>query len=95
MPLPSGSRVGTLPFETSPATPLRVLPTIPVRTFRLKVTKCLRPPQQKSDLLVAKLWLKMRDGTFVVVDREQDEQDLGWWGLENGSDVYVYFDMKG
>jgi len=94
MPISSGSRVGTLSFETSSATPLRVLPTMPVRTFRLKIIKCLKKPQQKSDLLVPKLWLKMRDGAFVTMDHELDEQDLGWWGLENGSDVYVYFDAK-
>jgi tubulin-specific chaperone E len=65
-----------------------------VRTFRLKVFKCLRTPQQKLDLVVVELWLKMRDGTLAVMDREQDEQDLGWWGLENDSDVYVHFDTK-
>jgi hypothetical protein len=31
---------------------------------------------------------------LAVIDREQDEYDLSWWGLENGSDVYVYFDIR-
>jgi tubulin-specific chaperone E len=65
-----------------------------VRTFRLKVFKCLKAPQEKMAQVAVELWLKMRDNTFAVMDRNQDEHDLGWWGLENGSDVYVYFDTK-
>jgi hypothetical protein len=67
---------------------------MPVRTFRFKVFKCLKTPQQKLAQVTVKLWLKMQDGTLAVIDREQDEYDLSWWGLENGSDVYVYFDIR-
>lgn len=65
-----------------------------VRTFRLKVFKCLKTPQEKMAQVVVELWLKMRDNTFAVMDRDQDEHDLGWWGLENDSNVYVYFETK-
>lgn len=65
-----------------------------VRTFRLKVLKCLKTPQQKPGEIIVHLWLKMRDGTSAIMAPEHDKHDLCWWGLENGSDVYVHFKMK-
>jgi len=62
-----------------------------VRTFRLK---CLKTLQQKPGGTVVQLWLKMWDGTFAIMDPEHDRQDMAWWGLENGSDVYVHFKME-
>lgn len=73
---------------------LQVLPAMPVRAFRFKVFKCLKTPQQKSTQVSVELWLKMRDDTLTVIHPQHDEYDLGWWGLENGSDVYVYFDTR-
>lgn len=65
-----------------------------LRTFRLKVLKCLKTPKQKVNEVSVELWLKMRDETFNEMGRDHDDQELGWWGLEEGSDVYVYFDPK-
>lgn len=65
-----------------------------LRTFRLKVFKSLKTLKQKVDQVSVEVWLKMRDETFTEMSRDHDEQELAWWGLENGSDVYVYFDPK-
>jgi hypothetical protein len=65
-----------------------------IQTFRTKVFRHLKAPHQKLSKVSVELWLKMRDGTFALLDREQDERNLNWWGLENGSEVYVYFDTK-
>jgi hypothetical protein len=65
---------------------------MPIRIFRLKVFKFLKTPQEKLAQVSVELWLKMQDGTLAVMGRERDDHDISWWGLENGSDVYVYFD---
>ena len=36
----------------------------------------------------------MRDGTFAVMDCDHDEYDLDWWGIDNSSVIYVYFEAN-
>jgi len=91
---PEKSNAGSLSSEISTTITLQVLPAMLVRTFRSKVCKCLKTPQQKLAQVVVELWLKMQDDTLAVIDRKQDGYDLSWWGLENGSDVYVYLDTR-
>lgn len=73
---------------------LKILPTMSLRTFRLKVFKSTKTAGQKVANTSVELWLKMRDGKFAGMDHDHDAQDLGWWGLESGSDVYVYLGTK-
>jgi len=67
---------------------IRVLPTMTLRTFRLKVWKAVKTSELPSPQRLVDLWLKMGDETLSYLSRDQDEQDLAWWGLENNSDVY-------
>jgi tubulin-specific chaperone E len=74
----------------SPASPiaLRVLPSMSLRIFRLKVLKCLKSSRQhSSNFILRDLWLKMGDDTFAKLDHDSDEKDLDWLGFENGSEV--------
>lgn len=37
-----------------------------------------------------RLWLHMVDGNLAELDSSQDGTNLMWWGLEDGTDVYMY-----
>ncbi|KII88144.1 hypothetical protein PLICRDRAFT_41270 [Plicaturopsis crispa FD-325 SS-3] len=80
--------------SSAPAAPpsqLRVLPTMLLRTFRLKILKTLKPRPSVRQL---ELWLRMRDGDFALMNVEDDAHDLEWWGLEEGSEVYIFLDTS-
>ncbi|KAI0636670.1 hypothetical protein C8Q77DRAFT_1050282 [Trametes polyzona] len=62
---------------------LRVLSTMSVRTFRLKVLKAFKVPKAQQN--VARLWMVMPDGHFVALDEEYAGRDLSWWGVEDGA----------
>jgi hypothetical protein len=62
---------------------LRVLPSMSLRTFRLKIRKLMGSTISAGDI---ELWLRMGDGTLVQMGG-QDDQDLAWWGLDNDSEV--------
>jgi hypothetical protein len=72
--------------ENSLVVPLRVLPSMSLRVLRIKILKTLGMPRNAF----IDLWLKMTDGNYVQIPSEHDAQDLSWWGIENGSDVFVY-----
>lgn len=72
----------------TPPTAMRVLPTMTMRTFRLKLCKTLKIPKPKQASV--KLWLVMPDNRISEIDNEQSTHDLSWWGIENGSSVLVY-----
>ena len=65
-----------------------------VRIFKMKVFKSFKIPRLNSNQTSIKLWLKMRDGTFAVMDCDHDEYDLDWWGIDNSSVIYVYFEAN-
>lgn len=73
---------------------LKILPTMSLRTFRSKVFKFLKSPEQKVAATSVQLWLKLRDGKYASMDFAHDSQALDWWGLETGSDIYVYLAKK-
>jgi len=76
--------------DASPVLPLRVLPTMSLRIFRLKVSKALKLPKSRNTIA---LWIKMNDGTYARLDEEdRDNQDLLWWGIEDQSDVFMSID---
>lgn len=68
--------------------PLRVLPTMSLRTFRLKIAKSLG--LRKAEQITMKLWLTMPGSAVASLDETQDTQDLSWLGLEDASEVLVY-----
>ncbi|KAI0345299.1 outer arm dynein light chain 1 [Trametopsis cervina] len=67
---------------------LRVLPTMTLRTFRLKVLKMfdIRKMEQRS----VKMWLAMPDGNHIDLASMDDAQDLAWLGFERDSDIFLY-----
>uniref|UniRef100_A0A0W0FPT5 Tubulin-specific chaperone e n=1 Tax=Moniliophthora roreri TaxID=221103 RepID=A0A0W0FPT5_MONRR len=69
-------------LDKDEATPLRVLPMMTLKTFRLKVRKLLKLLSMDFSL-----WLQMPDGEWVELGPERDQQDLDWLGLENGSHI--------
>lgn len=88
------TRSAATPVETASIITLRVLPTMSLHAFRMKIFKSIKMPGQKLSQVSIELWLKMRDDDFAEMDRSNDDKDLAWWGLDNGSDVYVYTGLK-
>ncbi|THV07798.1 hypothetical protein K435DRAFT_825160 [Dendrothele bispora CBS 962.96] len=62
---------------------MRVLPTMTLKMFRIKVRKQLKCPKDKN----VSLWLKMNDGSWNELGAEKDQQSADWLGLENGSQL--------
>ena len=79
------SRTAAAPTE---GTSMRVLPTMSVRTFRLKVAKTFKIPRASQAALG--LWLRMPDGNLAEIDGALDDRDLDWWGIEDGSEIILY-----
>jgi len=77
----------TLPEANStPTTPVRVLSTMSTKHFRLKVLKSLKVPRT-SGTQDTPLYLKMHDNSYMQLDK--DDRDLAWWGIEQGSIVFI------
>jgi len=72
---------------------MRVLPTMTIRTFRLKIIKFLKIPKNQQRNM--SLWLKFPDETLseIKTDGHDDSYDLAWWGMEDGADVVVHVDI--
>lgn len=61
-----------------------------VKILRLKIAKSFKLSRVgQGDL---KLWLPMNDRKFAELTLAQDDNNLTWWGFEDGTDVYMYFD---
>ncbi|KAF9246350.1 hypothetical protein BU15DRAFT_40093 [Melanogaster broomeanus] len=78
---------GTQPVDTT-SSPilLKVLSTMKMGIFRLKLIKSLKMPRRRNREAV-QVWLQMHDG-YVSLDN--DEHNLEWYGIEDGSQVLVY-----
>lgn len=66
---------------------LRVLSTMTVRTLRLKLIKSLKVPKTKHSTV--KLWIVLPNGHFVELDEEYAGRDLGYWGVDNGTQLVL------
>jgi len=77
---------------SSPLMVLRVLPTMTLQTFRLKIWKAVKSNFHSAQQPVA-LWLKMADGTLAQLSGDQDKKDLAWLGFDNDSDVIFNMDQ--
>ncbi|KAG2157517.1 hypothetical protein DEU56DRAFT_875647 [Suillus clintonianus] len=67
---------------------LRVLSTMKLGLFRLRLMKTLgvgNNPRNRDNTYV---WLRMGDDTLALL--QNDDQELGWWGIENDSQIVVY-----
>ncbi|KAJ3997286.1 hypothetical protein F5050DRAFT_1569683 [Lentinula boryana] len=69
------------PSEISEWTSIRVLPTMSLKVFELKIRKTLNIEKDSR----CSLWLKMSDGTWVELT--DIAHDLDWLGLESGSQI--------
>ncbi|KAI5119941.1 hypothetical protein M0805_002130 [Coniferiporia weirii] len=80
----------TLTAQLPPPLTLRVLPTMTVRSFRLKLLKALKLSsasfRQETRLAV---WLLMNDNNLTELDLDQETRDLAWWGIQDGSQFIV------
>ncbi|KLO19152.1 RNI-like protein [Schizopora paradoxa] len=84
--------------HASPPFPLKALPSMSMRNFRLKLLKTAKTQsggilrdaaahgEQASGLSA---WLVMADGELSQIDFE-DGRDLDWWGLQQDSQIFVY-----
>ena len=77
-------------LELGAPTTLRVLPTMGMRTFRLKLLKALRAPPDVVRRGQVDVYLVMEDDKLTKLDTIQDSRDLAWWGVQNGSQVVVF-----
>ncbi|TCD68444.1 hypothetical protein EIP91_010730 [Steccherinum ochraceum] len=91
-PPPTAGRVTVAALESDApprdATTLRVLPTMSIRTFRLKLVKALKLKLSRAQTEEVRLWLVMPDSSLGEIKGETD--DLAWWGIEDGSEM-VFF----
>lgn len=69
------------------STSLRVLSTMKLGLFRLRAMKALgrKNLRNRDDIHV---WLRMGDDTLALL--QNDDQELGWWGIESNSDIVVH-----
>ncbi len=66
---------------------VKVLPSAPLRTLRLKLLKLFKAPRGTE----GELWMRMADGNFVPlggIGGADDDRDIDWW-LESGSEVVL------
>lgn len=71
-------------IENAERITLRVLPTMTLRAFRLKVCKAMK--YSAADTAIS-LWLQMEDSSCVPLKSDRDSQDLAWLGVESGSNI--------
>ncbi|KAJ2991892.1 hypothetical protein NUW54_g8073 [Trametes sanguinea] len=64
-------------------TSLRVLSTMTVRAFRLKILKSYKIPKAQQNSM--RVWMILPDGHCVELDEEYAGRDLSWWGIEDGT----------
>ncbi|KAL5490033.1 hypothetical protein ACEPAI_4866 [Sanghuangporus weigelae] len=89
----AASSAQALMAQLPPPSPLRVLPTMPVRLLRPRLLKSLnllpydRTRRQGPELSI---WLVMGDdGLRKIGKLEEDSRDLSWWGIQDGSHIIV------
>ena len=75
--------------ELPPPTTVRVLPTMAMRTFRLKLLKALKVAADVTRRGDVDVYLVMDDDRITKLDMIQETRDLAWWGIQNGSQVVV------
>ncbi|TFK94748.1 RNI-like protein [Polyporus arcularius HHB13444] len=59
---------------------LRVLPTMSVRTLRMKLMKSFKIPKAQQSSV--RLWMALPDGHFIELDEEFTGRDLAYWGVD-------------
>ena len=79
----------------SPATALRVLPTMSIRNFHAKILKSLGVDRKigKQGQSEPRTWIVMGDSTLSELDLGGHSRDLSWWGLHAESHVLVYTEL--
>lgn len=66
---------------------IKVLPSMTMRTLRMKLAKTFK--LTKAEQAGVRMWLRMPDGAYAEVDLTDDNHQLDWWGLEDGSEIAV------
>lgn len=66
---------------------LKVLPSMSMRTFRMKLTKSFK--LSKAEQPGLRIWLRMPGGVYSELEVAEDTHDLAWWGLESGSEIVL------
>ena len=64
---------------------LRILPTMSLRAFRMKIAKVLK--SNKADIFLS---MEAGDGIVRELHPDNDARGLDWLGLEDGSNIVVY-----
>lgn len=70
------------------STSLRVLSTMKLGLFRLRVMKALGVRKNLRNRDSICVWLRMGDDTLALL--ENDDQELGWWGIESNSHIVIH-----
>ncbi|KAF9066316.1 outer arm dynein light chain 1 [Rhodocollybia butyracea] len=75
-------------IEGTKPVPMRVLPSMTLKVFRLKVRKTLNIHKD----LAFSLWLRMDDGSWAEL--QADSHNIDWLGLEGGSSLACCIQSK-
>ncbi|KAK2466834.1 hypothetical protein APHAL10511_001092 [Amanita phalloides] len=65
---------------------LSVIPSMTLRTLRVKISRALTGRAGKGKGKVV-IWQRMQDGLLLELDHSRDTQDLAWIGLEDGVSI--------
>ena len=70
---------------------MRVLPTMAMKVFRLRLMKLLKiPPDKASTKHGMQVWTVMDGNLLSKLDLNEENQEISWCGIEEGSRVVVY-----
>ena len=58
-----------------------------MRMLRLKLAKTFK--LSKAEQAEVRIWLQMPDRAHAELDLADDNHELDWWGLEDGSEIVV------
>ena len=77
--------------QLAPPSTLRVLPTMPIRLLQPKLLKSLRLPFDRTGKgTKLDIWLVMNDDGLRKIEFEDDNRDIAWCGIEDGSHIIVF-----
>ena len=71
--------------------PLLVLQKMTLRTLRMKLCKLLKRNYKDTDV---RLWVVMDNGSMVPLEQEDDSRELGWFGVEDGTELLFQIRQK-
>lgn len=86
--------LGTVTYDPSATKEIQILPTMLLKSFRLKVFKTFRTANMHLSKYAIILAFRLDDGSIITLETQDDQKEMSWWGVNDGMTIYVYFDDK-